>query len=209
MNRFIESVVARDPATVKKFLETDEKWRAWAQPDGKNALHFLCGTPVVEKWNVPARELATPDPEIVEASLAVAKLLIKNGIDINSIHRIPDKNCDFPATPVWYAYTRGRNLKLTRWLLARGGSPANCMFAIAWNDDVAAAKLFQKHGLSIKDNKARDTPLLAAIAWQRWEIARWLFNNGADPATTDERGRTALDLARSRNAPPDIIEMCQ
>src|ERR1041385_2318174 len=108
MNKFIQAVTSLDVSGTKRLLETEEKWRLWTQPDGKNALHFLCGTPIVSKWHVPADKLEHPDPEKAETSLSILKLLLKHGIEINSIHRIPDKNCGlFPATPVWYAYTRG------------------------------------------------------------------------------------------------------
>jgi ankyrin repeat protein len=207
MNRFIQAVTARDLSRVTELLSTEPKWRTWSQPDGKNALHILCGTPLVAKWNVPASELESPDPADASTSLSIAKLLIKNGIDINSVHQIPDKNCDFPATPVWYAYTRGRNEKLYRWLLKNGGDPENCMFAIVWNDDVKAAKLFHGYGAKLTDDQGRGTPLAAAVHWKRYEMVQWLLKNGADPNAADQRGRTPLQIALKRKHPPEIINL--
>jgi ankyrin repeat protein len=177
MNRFIQAVTALDLPRVKEMLATEPKWRTWSQPDGKNALHFLCSRPLGEKWNVPARELEPGDPADAAVSLAIARLLIKHGIDINSIHQIADKNCIFPATPVWYAYTRGRNEKLYR------------------------------HGAKLTGDEGRDTPLAAAVSWKRFEMARWLLKNGADLNTTDERGRTPLQIAVKKKYPPEIISL--
>jgi len=159
MNRFTKAVTSLNFEQTKQLLGSQPKWRTWFRPDGKNALHFLCGTPVVSKWNVPADELKPPDPAKAERSLAILKLLVKAGLDVNSIHRIPDRNCGhFPATPVWYAYTRGRNEKLYKWLLHNGGCPDHCLFAIAWYDDVKAAELFKKFGALGAITGAKSSP---------------------------------------------------
>ena len=238
MNKFIQAVTALDVAQTKRLLESEEKWRTWSQPDGKNGLHFLCGTPIVAKWNVPAYELKPPNTAKAEASLAILKLLLKYGLDINSIHRIPDKNCGyFPATPVWYSYTRGRNEKLYTWLLKNGGSPDHCLFAITWYDDVKAAKLFKKYGAlrsipdapSLKDGPALEVKtadyldpafhdpqsaigkisecLLAAISWKKFRMAEWLLKNGADPNTTDPRGNTPIIFMVRKKYPLEPIKI--
>ena len=90
------------------------------------------------------------DPAKAEAALAMLKLLLKSGMDIDSPHRIDEKTCEaFPATPLWYAYTRGRNEKLYKYLLKKGAEPNGCWWAIAWYDDIAAARVFLKHGADI------------------------------------------------------------
>jgi Ankyrin repeats (many copies) len=238
MNKFIQAVTTLNVGQTRQLLESEEKWRTWSQPDGKNALHFLCGTPIVAKWNVPAYELKPPDPERAEASLAILKLLLKHGLDINSIHRIPDKNCGyFPGTPVWYAYTRGRNEKLYTWLLKNDGSPDHCLFAITWYDDVKAANLFRKcgalrsildapllrDGLASKvknsdylDSAFRDPQsaikklsecLLASISWKKFRMADWLLKNGADPNVTDPRGNTPLLYMVKKKYPREAITL--
>jgi len=100
MNKFIEAIKDLDIDAVNGFLD-NPKWVDWSEPAGKNALHYLCGLGLSD------------DPVKAETALSILKLLLKHGVDINSIHRIEDKNCDFfPATPLWCAYTRSRNAKL-------------------------------------------------------------------------------------------------
>jgi hypothetical protein len=142
----IEELTARDP-----------KWFAWAEPSGRNALHYLCGVSTSD------------DPTKADTSLEILKFLMAGGMDINSIHRIPDKNCDFPATPLWYAYTRGRNETLYKYLLKYGADPDNCMWAIAWYDDVEAAKLFIEHGAKINEKPSLDELFLGAFACSPFE----------------------------------------
>ncbi len=43
MNKFVESIKAVDREAVGQLLESNSKWLAWAEPAGKNALHYLCG----------------------------------------------------------------------------------------------------------------------------------------------------------------------
>lgn len=216
MNKFIEAVTSFDAAEVDRLLRTGDRWRTWSQPDGKNALHFLCATPIVADPTVPAEQLKHPDPAKVAASLTILKALIKNGLDINSIHRIPDKNCGhFPATPVWYAYTRGRDEKLYTWLLKNGGSANNCLFAITWYDDVKAANLFRKHGALYQAASSEiaggvelvSQCLFAAISWKKFRMADWLLKNGADSNIMDPKGNTPLQYVVKKKYQLNAIKL--
>jgi hypothetical protein len=129
VNKYIQAIKDLDLTAVRETIERDHAWLKWAEQDGKNALHYLCGFPIAQY------------PGKAETSLKILKLLLKSGMDINSVHKIPDKNCDFPATPVWYAYTRGRNETLYTYLLRQGADPEHCMYAITWYDDARAARL--------------------------------------------------------------------
>lgn len=186
MNKFLQGIKNLDLASVREFLK-EPKWAAWSEPTGKNALHYLCGVG------------PSDDPEKAEAALQILKLLLKTGMDINSVHRIEEKNCDFfPATPLWYAYTRGRNEKLYRHLLKNGADPSHCWWAIAWYDDVAAAKLWLKHGAKIDEKPSLNALFLGSFQWKKFTFVRWLLDEGADINAADPNGNTALMLAVKR-----------
>jgi hypothetical protein len=187
MNSYIKAVTDLDLETVKQKLAKEPKWLTWAEPSGKNALHYLCGTP------------SSDDPQKGDASLKILKLLLNSGLDINSVHRIEEKNCDFfPATPLWYAYTRGRNEKLYKYLLKQGADPSHCWWAIAWYDDVAAGQLWLKHGASLDAKPSRNELFLGAFQWKKYKFAEWLLDQGADVNAPGPGGLTAVMLAVKR-----------
>lgn len=167
-------------------LQSSPQYINWAEDSGKNALHYLCAITVHD------------DVQKTKTSLDILKFLLEKGMDMNSIHQIPDGCGNFPATPVWYAYTRGRNEALFTYLLANGAKPDNCMFAIAWYNDLKAAALFKKHGASIDDGTIGETPFMSAFCWKRFEIAEWFLANGADVNFADKKGNTALFYAVKR-----------
>jgi ankyrin repeat protein len=186
MNKYIQAIKDLDIAHVEAFLK-DPKWIEWAEPTGKNALHYLCGLG------------PSGDPAKADASLAILKLLLKKGMDMDSIHRIEDKNCDyFPATPLWYAYTRGRNEKLYKYLLRQGSDPSHCWWAIAWYDDVAAGKLWLKYEAKIDEKPTLNDLFLGTFQWKKYKFAEWLLDQGADINSSGPRGLTAIMLAVKR-----------
>ena len=157
MNKFITAVTNFELNAVKEFVK-DEKWRNWSEPTGKNALHYLCAVP--------------SENDIYGNSVATLKFLLSKGMEIDSVHRIEDKKCDFfPATPLWYAYTRGRNEKLYKYLLKEGADTRHCWWAIAWNDDVAAGKLWMKHGATIDTLPTLDELFFGSVQWKKYKFA--------------------------------------
>ncbi len=187
MNSYLKAITDFDLATVKDILGRSPKWLGWAEASGKNALHYVCGVG------------PSDDPEKADAALAILKLLLKRGMNINSIHRIEEKKCDFfPATPLWYAYTRGRNEKLYKYLLKQGADPSNCWWAIAWYDDVAAAKLWLRHRARIDERPSLDDLFLGAFQWKKYTFAKWLLEQGSNVNAVGPGGLTALMLAVKR-----------
>lgn len=163
MNKFITAIKELNLHAVTEILERKPRWYNWQEDTCKNALHYLGGVDI------------SKSPEKTADSLQILKLLLNGGMDINSIHNIPDANCHFRTTPLWYAYTRGRNAEIYTYLLKNGANPDNCMYAIAWYDDVEAAELFRKHGAKVDDPTAGDTPFLAAFNWKRFSMAEWFL----------------------------------
>jgi len=195
MNKFIKAVKELDLDSIREMTRKDPKWFRWSEPSGKNALHYLCGLNVSD------------DPAGADASLEIMKFLLAGGMDIDSVHRIEEKNCGyFPATPLWYAYAKGRNEKIYKYLLKKGANPDNCMWAISWNDDVEAAKLFIKHGAKLGENPGLNDLFLGAFAWRKYKFAEWLLTEGADVDAPGPRGMTALMFAVKRKE-EDTIRM--
>lgn len=93
MNSFIRAVTSLDLDAVTK---ADPKWITWAEPSGKNALHYLCGI----------QPASTKDEK---RSLEILKLLLKRGMDVDSVHGIDDKNCGFPGLR-FGTHTRGAGI---------------------------------------------------------------------------------------------------
>ncbi|MES1159435.1 MAG: ankyrin repeat domain-containing protein [Bacteroidota bacterium] len=218
MNKFVKAVTSLDLHQVKELLQKEPGWLDWSEDSGKNALHYLCGLPLSKdssnaKAGVPASKPASSagggQPASTAATgLQLLKYLIKAGMDINAVHKIPDERCGFfPATPLWYAYTRGRNEKMVAWLLANGADPEHCMFAIAWYDDVKAAALFKKYGAAIDDGSGGDSPFLAAFTWKKFKVMEWFLKNGANVNFRDKEGNTALLYAVKRKYKPDLITL--
>lgn len=197
-NKYIEAIQAIDIDRVRATIAKDPKWLTWAEPLGKNALHYLCAVRVGE------------DHEKQAKSLDLLKFLLKNGMEIDSEHRIDDENCDhFPATPLWYAYAKGRNEKIWKYLLRQGAEPNGCWWAIAWYDDIAAAKYFLKHGADLSVRPGSDDLFVGAFGWKKYEFAHWLLSMGADVNSQDPQGNTALIVAVKRKDETQIARLIQ
>ena len=195
MNKFISTIKSLNFSLVEQLLNQQPAWIEWHEDDGKNALHYVCGIAVANDVNK------------VAASLQILKLLLKSGMDINSVQIIKGKGCDFHATPLWYAYTRGRNEKLYTYLLKNSANPNNCMYAIAWYDDVQAANLFKKYGAETDVGNGIDTPFLAAFNWKRFNMTTWLLKNGANVNAVDDKGNPALFYAVKKKYPMEQIQL--
>lgn len=196
MNSFIKAIKELNLPKIEALIQKDAKWLAYAEESGKNALHYLGGVKVGD------------DEEKAQASLDILQYLLRKGMDINAVHQIADDGCDiFPATPLWYAYTKGRNKNLYTWLLEAGANPGNCMYAIVWNDDLEAAELFYAKGAGIQDKPETDTPFLSAVYWRRFAIAEWLLKKGADVNIQNAKGISALHCAVKRRYDVEHIQL--
>ena len=112
----------------------------------------------------------------------------------------------FPATALWYALAWGRNRPLASFLLKSGADPDHCMFALAYADDLASAKILRRHGAGIEEMFGGETPLIHAIRHRRARFAAWLLKEGANANTRDRRGMSALHHAVRRRLPDAILK---
>lgn len=160
-------------------------------PKGRQAIHIACAAP-------PGRKQAEPN------GTATVTALLKAGAALEAEVPMPDEG-DFRATPVWYALARGENFPLVRSLLKRGADASYSLWAAVFRDDakLMAALLAARPRLNLRAHG--ETPIFYAARLQRLKTLGLLIKAGADPAIKDERGRDAVDIARARRLPKDVI----
>jgi uncharacterized protein len=112
---------------------------------------------------------------------------------------------DFRATPLWYALSRGRNLPLARFLLKRGADPSYSLWTVVFQDDAVACRELLKARPRLNLRAHGETPIFYAARLRRLKTLELLIAAGADPAIPDPQGRDAVDIARARRLPKDVI----
>jgi ankyrin repeat protein len=132
---------------------------------GRNWLHLCCAVKVKDKRLRPA------------AGIATAAALLDAGLDLEDA-AFTEEN--FRATPLWYAIAWGKNVPLARYLLERGADPRHCLWAAAFNDDIAALRLLARHGAPLDASAEDASPLLFAVQWGRFAAAEELLKLGAN-----------------------------
>jgi ankyrin repeat protein len=118
---------------------------------------------------------------------------------------MPEEEGDFRANPVWYAASRGRNVPLVKFLLKRGADPSYSLWTAVFQDDaeLMRALLAAKPRLNLRAHG--ETPIFCAARLQRLKTLDLLIKAGADPRIKDDRGRDAVDIAKARRLPKDMI----
>ena len=175
-------IKALDSRGVAQALQESPELLKYRDERGRNWLHLCCGVEV------------RGNAQKASDSIKIAETLLEAGIPINHEAFSEGK---WKATPLWYAIARGRNLRLAEHLLKRGSNPNYCLFAAAFNRDIAAIRLLVRLGadvddLSVVDLKENETPFLGAIKWSHFDEAEELLKHGADVNFQDGNGMTAL-----------------
>ncbi len=160
---------------------------------GRTALHLCAGA------------TATNSAQRVPASIETAKVLLKAGIDINTVHEIPDDKEIFPATPLWYALARGRNAQLARFFLKNGANPDNCLWTVIWSKEPELVRLLLRAGSRTEVRFDGETPLIYAARLGREKAVLELVAAGADIMARDAKGRTAAEHARKKRLSPSVL----
>jgi hypothetical protein len=180
-----------DAAVVAALLKAAPGLVNATDPKGRQAIHIACAAP-------PGRKQAEPN------GTATVTALLKAGAALEAEVPMPDEG-DFRATPVWYALARGENLPLVRSLLKRGADASYSLWAAVFRDDakLMAALLAARPRLNLRAHG--ETPIFYAARLRRLKTLDLLIRAGADPAIKDARGRDAVDIARARRLPKDVI----
>jgi len=159
---------------------------------GRTALHIACAVK-------PAEGLGE------QAGIKTVTALLKAGADLEAQVAMPEAEGDFRANPVWYAAARGENVPLVRFLLKRGGDPSYSLWTAVFRDSAEMLKplLAAKPRLNLRAHG--ETPIFYAARTQRLKALDLLIKAGADPSIRDERGRDAVEIAKARRLPKDVI----
>ena len=68
------------------------------------------------------------------------------------------------------------------------------LYHAALSGNVALVEMLAERG----NAQSPDMPLLGAVAYGRFEMAKWLLDRGADTAVTNFQNKTALDIAQEQ-----------
>jgi len=182
-----------DAAKVKAILAAAPKLVTDTDPRGRMALHIACA--------------AKPGPKQEESDgIKTVTALLKAGAPLEAEVPMPEEEGDFRATPVWYAVSRGENPALVRFLLKQGADASWSLWAIVWRDHEAMCRDVLKTRPRLNLVAHGETPIFYAARLQRLKTLKLLIAAEADPRIKDPRGRDAVDIARARRLPKDIIE---
>ena len=188
--RLFKAIKALDADAVAALLEADPGLVGSVDDRRRNPLHFLCGLPT--------------DGKRTTASLAIARRLLKAGINVNAPAFLEGA---FQATPLWYSISRGENLPLARFLLDSGSTPENSLWAAAFAENLEAIDLLVKRGARVDPVTEDETPFLTAIKWSRFKGAARMLHHGADVNFQNSKGLTALHLVLKKNSDRRHVEM--
>jgi ankyrin repeat protein len=79
------------------------------------------------------------------------------------------------------------------------------LWAAVWRDDDILCRALLKTQPRLDLRAHGETPIFYAARLQRLKTLSLLIDAGADPRIKDDPGRDALDIARARRLPKDLI----
>jgi uncharacterized protein len=188
-----EAAKAWDAAAVKSLLAAAPALVTATDPKGRMALHLACAV------SPGGKGLGEPN------GVKTVTVLLEAGADLEAVVPMEEDEEDFRANPVWFAVSRGENLPLVRFLLKRGADASYSLWAAVWRDDAALCRELLKAGPRLNLVAHGETPIFYAARLQRLKTLDQLIEAGADPSIADRRGRDAVDIARLRRLPKDVI----
>jgi len=185
--RVIDAVESLDAPAVRSLIDSRPELLHATNPRGFGLLHLACAA--------SCPRLGLPE----SAAVRLVDLLLDRGLDIEA--PVGKDKC----TVLFFAVARGRNLAVTRRLIARGAdvrqAPGGGLFAAGWWEDLKILDVLIAAGADI-EQVAGVTPFLACWAWGRFDAARRLAKRGANINTQDQKGRTALHIGLEKDFDP-------
>lgn len=181
-----------DAAAVAALLTAAPELISATDPKGRTALHIACAVK-------PGPGLGEPD------GIKTVTALLKAGADLEAHVPMPAEEGDFRANPVWYAVARGENAALLKFLLRRGGDASYSLWAAVFRDDVPLMRALLAARPRLNLRAHGETPIFYAARLQRLKTLALLIKAGANPRIKDDRGRDALDIAKARRLPKEVI----
>jgi hypothetical protein len=184
---------AWDAAGVAAILEAAPRLVEAGDPKGRQALHLACAVPP------GGGSLGESD------GIRTVAALLEGGAELEAAVPMDEDEGDFRATPLWYAVARGENLRLVRFLLSRRADPSYSLWAAVWRDDDVLCRELLKAKPRLNLRAHGETPIFYAARLKRLKTLHLLIAAGADPSIADDHGRNALDIARLRRLPRDVL----
>src|SRR5882762_8705337 len=187
-----------DAPTVIAHLTSAPELVEASDPRGRTALHRACAVK------------PGSSPTLVETNgIKTVSALLKAGAELEREVPMGQEEGDFRATPLWYAVARGENLPLVEFLLKRGANASYSLWAAVWRDDDVLCRVLLKSKPELNLRVHGETPIFYAARLKRLKRLNLLIEAGANPSIADFGGRDAVDIARARRLPSEIIERLQ
>jgi hypothetical protein len=184
---------AWDAAAVGRMLKQAPELMEATDPGGRRPLHIACAVK-------PGGD-SLHEPNGIKTVTA----LLNNAALLEAEVPMGEDEGDFRATPVWYAVARGENLPLVRFLLRRGADASYSLWAAVWRDDDRLLRDLLKARPRLNLRAHGETPIFYAARLKRLRTLDLLIEAGADPSIADCRGRDAVEIARLRRLPKDMV----
>jgi ankyrin repeat protein len=181
-----------DVAKVKDILSAAPELAKARDPRGRMAIHIACAAK-------PGAGQCEPH------GIKTVTAILKAGVSLEAEVPMDEDEGDFRATPIWYAYSRGGNPALVRFLIGQGADTSSSLWAAVWRDDDFMCSKFLEAKPRLNLQAHGETPIFYAARLKRLRTLKLLIAAGADPRIEDPRGRDALDIARARRLPKDVI----
>jgi uncharacterized protein len=189
-----DAAKAWDAAPVKALIEACPDLVRAVDPKGRAALHLACA-------------VKPGAPHLGEANgVKTVTALLEAGADLEFAAPGEEDEEDFRATPLWFAVARGENPALVQFLLKRGADASFSLWAVVWRDDDAMCRELLKNGPRLNLVAHGETPLFYAARLKRLKTLDLLIDAGADAGIADGKGRDAVDIARARGLPKDVVD---